>query len=145
MEAMYPYFLVIHLVCAIIFLGFIFTDVVLLSVLKKHFGKEMADKIFSAIVSRGVKIMPLCLVLLILTGGAMISRYIGGDKGFFETSMQQFLVVKMIFALCIVLMVIISIGTRFVLKKDSFLDKFIHPLALFFGFLIVLCAKLAFF
>ena len=49
MEAIYPYMLTLHLLCAIIFLGFIFTDVVLLSPLKKALGDELADKIFNVI------------------------------------------------------------------------------------------------
>lgn len=34
--------------------------------------------------------MPLCLLILILSGGAMISSYIGTEKGFFETKLQIF-------------------------------------------------------
>lgn len=34
MQTLYPFFLTTHLLCAIVFLGFIFTDVVLLSILR---------------------------------------------------------------------------------------------------------------
>ena len=90
MEAIYPYMLTLHLLCAIIFLGFIFTDVVLLSPLKKALGDELADKIFSIVSKRGVKVMPLCLLLLLLSGGAMISRYVGTTQGFFDFHLDYF-------------------------------------------------------
>lgn len=69
MEAIYPYMLTLHLLCAIIFLGFIFTDVVLLSPLKKALGDELADKIFGIISKRGVKIMPFVCFCYCLVAG----------------------------------------------------------------------------
>lgn len=113
MDLLYPYFLTLHLVCAIIFLGYIFTDVVLLTPIRKYVGDEIANKVFSVISKRGVRIMPLCLALLVLTGGAMISRYIGSMQGYLQTSLQIFLVIKMCVALVIVLMVIISLSCKF--------------------------------
>lgn len=144
METMYPYFLTIHLVCAIIFLGYIFTDVVLLSPLRNILGDEIANKVFSSISQRGIKIMPLCLVLLVISGGAMISRYIGMDKGYFESNLQILLMLKIFLAFCIVSMVITSLSCKFLNLKNP-LSKIIHPLALIFGAGIVLLAKIAFY
>ena len=56
MEHLYPYFLVVHIVCAIIFLGYIFCDVVLLSPIRKSLGDEIADKVHSVIMSRGTRL-----------------------------------------------------------------------------------------
>lgn len=144
MEAMYPYFLIIHILCAIVFLGFIFTDVVLLTPLKKWLDKDIADKVFSIISQRGVKIMPICVLMLVISGGAMISRYIGGDNGYFENTLQIALVVKMLLALCIVVMVVISLSCKF-LKLKNPLANVIHPIALCLGLFIVILAKVAFF
>ncbi len=144
MDALYPYFLTIHLICAIIFLGYIFTDVILLTPLRKALGDDIADKVFSVILKRGVKIMPICVLLLVITGGAMISKYMGSSQGFFDTSLQILLAIKIFFALCIVFMVIISLSCKF-LKLKNPLANVIHPLALFFGFFIIIFAKLAFY
>ncbi len=144
MEALYPYFLTIHLICAIIFLGYIFTDVILLTPLRKALGDDIANKVFGIIVKRGVKIMPLCLLLLILSGGAMISRYIGSTQGIFESTLQILLMIKVFLALCIVVMVIISLSCKF-LKLKNPLANIIHPLALILGFFIVILAKMAFY
>lgn len=144
MEAIYPYMLTLHLLCAIIFLGFIFTDVVLLSPLKKALGDELADKIFSIVSKRGVKIMPLCLLLLLLSGGVMISRYVGTTQGFFDSPLQVLLMIKVVLALCIVCMVVVSLSCKFLGLKNP-LAKSIHKVALVLGFFIVVLAKMAFY
>lgn len=145
MEVFYPYFLIIHLVSAIIFLGFIFTDVVLLTPLRKVLGDEFADKMFQGISKRGSKIMPFCLLLLVLTGGAMISHYIGGNQGYFNTFLQKVLWFKVFFAFLIVLAVTISLICHYILKVRNPVGKIIHPLALVLGVFIVVLAKIAFY
>lgn len=144
MDALYPYFLLIHIICAIIFLGFIFSDVVLLSPIKKRLGEEVANKVFSIIGTRARKIMPLCLIALMITGGAMISRYINSEVGYFDTTLQQMLVIKAILAFTIFFAVLVSLTCYYCNLKNP-LAKIIHPLALLLGLLIVVFAKLAFY
>ncbi len=148
MVFLYPYMLILHLICAIIFLGFIFTDVVLFSQVRKILGEDMADRMFDAILKRGRKIMPLCLITLILTGGIMISRYIGSEIGIFNTMIQKLLMLKVFFAFLIVMMVICSFYFHFSKKPKgkfmTWLNKNTHFFALFFGACIVVLAKMAF-
>ncbi|WP_104721596.1 copper resistance protein CopD [Helicobacter mesocricetorum] len=145
MEVFYPYFLIVHLMSAIIFLGFIFTDVVLLAPLREVLGEEFADKMFQGISKRGSKIMPFCLLLLVLSGGAMIGQYVGSGQGYFDTFLQKALWFKVFFASLIVLAVIISLTCHYILKVRNPLGKIIHPLALVFGVFIVVLAKIAFY
>ncbi|GAA8706822.1 hypothetical protein oki352_05950 [Helicobacter pylori] len=42
MDAIYPYVLVVHLLCAIIFIGYLFFDGVIFPNVKKMFGEEFA-------------------------------------------------------------------------------------------------------
>ena len=144
MESLYPYFLIVHLMCAIIFLGYIFCDVILLSPVRKKLGDEIADKVSSVISTRS-KFMPLCFLLLLLSGGAMLSQYINFEAGFFRTQTQQFLVIKTILALVIGAMIVISLTFFYILKKPSKFRKNIHHIVLGIGILIVLLAKLAFY
>lgn len=141
MQEIYPYFLIVHLICAIIFLGFIFTDVVLLSILRKNLGEEA----LMPMMKRGVKIMPFCLLLLVITGGAMVSSYINFNIGFFESNLQKFLTIKVILVLAIVALVINSFFFKLVLKKPNPLKNLTHPFALIFGFAAVIFAKMAFY
>ena len=145
MDMLYPYFLTIHLICAIIFLGFIFVDVVLLTPIRKILGDEFANQMWSVISKRGGKIMPFCLLVLVLSGGAMISRYIGSEIGYWNTTLQQLLVIKAFLALLIFFAVLVSLTFYYLLKKSNPLAKIIHPLALILGLFIVILAKFAFY
>ncbi|OCR14428.1 copper resistance protein CopD [Helicobacter pullorum] len=145
MDMLYPYFLTIHLICAIIFLGFIFVDVVLLTPIRKILGDEFANQMWSVISKRGGKIMPFCLLVLVLSGGAMISRYIGSEIGYWNTTLQQLLVLKAFLALLIFFAVLVSLTFHHLLKKSNPLAKIIHPLALILGLFIVILAKFAFY
>ncbi|GMB91574.1 CopD family copper resistance protein [Helicobacter ailurogastricus] len=141
MAAIYPYVLVIHLSCAVIFLGYLFFDVVILPNVKKLYGDEIANKAEQGIGQRAVKIMPICVLLLLITGGMMVSQYIGGDKGYFETPFQKVLMLKICFACGIFVMVGIALTCKFLNKKNP-LEKIIHPSVLILGGLIIVCAKL---
>lgn len=145
METGYNIALIIHIICAIVFLGYIFTDLFILSVLPKELGQEKAMQLKGKIGEKASKIMPLALLTLILTGGFMISRYINSNLGFFDTSMQQILVVKAILGLLIGSLVAFSLIYKKIKgKPNPFLKKYIHKIALTLGFFIVLFAKLMF-
>ncbi|MCW1527110.1 hypothetical protein OLR83_09450 [Campylobacter jejuni] len=60
MEEFYPYTLTIHLLCAILFIGYLFVDVFVLGVVKKK-NPNFDKSLFSA---TGVKIMPFVVLLL---------------------------------------------------------------------------------
>lgn len=144
MQTVYPYFLTAHLLCAIVFLGFIFTDVVLLSILKRKFGEDSLQEM----MRRGTKIMPLCVFLLVLTGGAMMTQYLdfrSGLEGFFGTPLQAFLSIKIILALIIVGFVLNALSFKLIIKRENPLGKFTHKAILVLGFFIVILAKFAFF
>lgn len=141
MQIFYPYFLTLHLLCAIVFLGFIFVDVVLLSVLKRRLGESALQEM----MKRGVKIMPICVLLLVLTGGAMMSFYLNFEVGFWETNLQKLLITKIALALVIVGFVLNALFFRLVLKKPNPLGHITHKIVLVLGFFIVVLAKFAFF
>ncbi len=145
METGYNIALITHIICAIIFLGYIFTDLFILSVLSNELEKEKLTQIKNKIGARATKFMPLALLTLILTGGFMLSKYINSTVGFFDTPMQQLLVIKAILGLLIGSLVAFSL----IYKKtkgqpNPFLKKYIHKIGLTLGFFIVIFAKLMF-
>ena len=147
MEVVYPILLIIHLFCAIIFLGYIFCDVVLLGLVRKHLGDAWADKTWSVVSPRARKIMPICLFVLVITGFGMVTRYIKFSQGyeaFFGSNLQTLLTIKMILALSIFVVAFSSIFCVFVLKKQTFISKYVHKIAFVLGIFVVLLAKLAF-
>ena len=144
MDNLYPVILIIHLFCAIVFVGYLFCDVVFLSPIRKILGEEFADKMFS-IIGRRSKWIPLCFMILFVTGLIMLSQYVGKEMGYFTTTLQQLLIIKSFLAFGIALMIIISLVFYYGLKKPSPLRRVIHPIALVLGVLIVVLAKLAFY
>ncbi|EQB34316.1 membrane protein [Sulfurimonas hongkongensis] len=142
MEAIYPYAHIIHLILAIIFLGYVFTDLAVISALKSKFSKEDEQKINQELGKRSFKIFPLTLLFLILTGGIMMSKYINSNAGVFETDLQKILMFKIALALIIALGVLSNIYKKFTKKKKStFMEFHFHKLVIVLGFLIVISSQ----
>jgi len=145
MEAMYPYAHIIHLVLAIIFLGYVFTDLAVIPALKNRFSKETDKEITQALGKRSFKIFPLSLLLLVLTGGMMMSQYINSDAGVFETPLQQILMFKIALVSVIVLGVLLNLYVKFTNgKKSNFMQHHFHKLVIVLGLSIVIAAKMMF-
>ena len=144
MQNLYPYAQIIHLFCAIIFVGYLFFDVVILKAASKKLPPELAQKAKQAIGSVAVKIMPICVLLLVLTGGMMMSNWVGSKAGgYFETNLQVAFMIKFCLAMVIVAAVIINLSCKFIFKRPSPLGD-IHPIALTLAAIIVLLAKVMF-
>jgi len=145
MESIYPYKHTLHLLLGIIFLGYVFSDITVISALKNKFGAQTQKDINQALGARSFKIFPLSLLFIILTGGIMMSKYINSDAGFFESSLQKILVFKIILASVIVLGVLYNLFTKFTKReKSKFMQDHFHKLVLVLGLLIVISAKAMF-
>ncbi len=142
MEAIYPYAHIIHLALAIMFLGYVFTDLAVISTLKEKFSKETQQEINQTLGKRSFKIFPFSLLVLVLTGGIMMSKYINSDAGFFETDLQKILLFKIALVLIIVLGVLSNLYVKFTkAKKSSFMQNHFHKLVIVLGVFIVISAK----
>ena len=144
MQNLYPYAQIVHLFCAIIFVGYLFFDVVILKAASKKMPPELAQKAKQAIDSVAVRIMPICVLLLVLTGGMMMSNWVGSKAGgYFETNLQIAFMIKFFLAMVIVAAVIVNLSCKFIFKRPSPLGD-IHPIALTLAVAIVLLAKVMF-
>ena len=144
MQNLYPYAQIIHLFCAIIFVGYLFFDVIILRAASKKMPPELAQKAKQAIGSVAVKIMPICVLLLVLTGGMMMSSLVGSKAGgYFETNLQIAFMIKFCLAMVIVVAVIVNLSCKFIFKRPSPLGN-IRPIALTLAVAIVLLAKVMF-
>lgn len=141
---LYTTMLVIHLLCAIVFLGFVFTDVVIFPVIKKKLGVQQYELFMDTIVKRGLKIFPVAVVLLILSGGYMVTSYINSDAGVINTALQQLLLIKLFFVLLIILGVIYSIVCKLKGIQPNKLMQHFHAIVLVLGVAIVILAKFMF-
>lgn len=140
----YTLVLIIHLLSAIIFVGFIFADVVVFPAVKKKLGEEAHTKMTNAIVGRGLKIYPPIVLLLIASGGYMFTKYINSEIGAFNSSLQLLLLLKLFFVILIVLGVIYTMYCKLMKKEPVTFMKRFHLYALLLSFGIVILAKLMF-
>ena len=140
----YTLILIIHLLSAIIFIGFIFADVIVFPAVKNKLGEEFHTKMIEAIVGRGLKIYPPIVVLLMGTGGYMFSKYVNSTLGYFETSMQVLLWIKLAFVVLIVLGVIYTMYCKLTKTEPVAFMNYFHTYALVLGIAIVILAKVMF-
>lgn len=133
--------LLIHVICAIIFVGYLFFDVVIFSKAKKLLSQDESLKASEAIMKNGIKIMPFCVLALLITGLLMINKWVGFEIGFISLTYQKIFMIKLISAGIIFIAVAINLTHKLILKKPSpFKD--IHPIALVLAIIIIFCAKL---
>ncbi len=140
----YSFALIVHLLCAIIFIGFVFADVVVLPAMKKVLSSNEHQKVMEAVTARARSIFPLSVLTIILSGGFMISSYINSNEGVFNTNLQKLLMLKVILALFIVCGIIYSLSMRALKKKPHPVMKHFHKFVLVTSVSIVILAKLMF-
>ncbi|KAA6228641.1 hypothetical protein FMM54_00245 [Campylobacter sp. LR185c] len=130
MLELYPYILILHLFCAIFFIGYLFVDLFILGPIKRK-NANLGSEFFK---NNAVKIMPFIVLLLFLSGGAMAS--------FHFNPLNSLFLIKMLLAAIIFCLVIFSLTYYFLLKKPNHLGKFVHPIVFIICFFIVILAKL---
>jgi len=145
MDLLYPYAHIIHLILAIMFLGYVFTDLAVISALKNKFDKENQQKVNQTLGKRSFKIFPLTLLFLVLTGGMMLSRYMNSEAGFLETDLQKILMFKIVLVLIIIAGVVSNLYIKFTGgTKSNFMQHHFHKLVIVLGLFIVIAAKMMF-
>ena len=144
MQDFYVLFLIIHLFCAIIFVGYLFYDVVFVRIAKKRFLKNKIDpsSFFETIGGVISRFMPFVVLLLFISGGILSSSYLKAES---FGMMQALLLAKIALASLIFLLVIFSLSCHYIFKCKNPLGRFIHPIVLSIAIAIILLAKLMFY
>jgi hypothetical protein len=140
----YTLILLIHLLSAIIFIGFIFADVIIFPAVKNKLGEKFHTDMIEAIVGRGLKIYPPIVLILMGTGGYMFSQYINSTLGYFNTPIQILLWIKLFFVVLIVLGVVYTMYCKLTKTEPVGFMNYFHTYALVLSFLIVIIAKFMF-
>ena len=135
---------IIHLFCAIIFIGFVFTDLFVLPVMKKVLKEDEYQKVNVAISSRARMIFPLSLLTLLLSGGYMIAKYINSELGVFNSNLQLLLILKVFLAVLIASGVVYSLVNKIFKQTPHPIMKHFHKFVLFSGIIIIILAKVMF-
>lgn len=140
----YTIVLIIHLLCAIIFIGYVFADVIILPAMNKVIDSQNAKKAKDALNQRARKIFPLSVLILVSTGGYMFSKHINSQLGVFNSSLQLLLILKVLIALVIVAGIVYSLSCKVLKKQPHSIMQNFHKYVLVLGIIIVILAKLMF-
>ena len=140
----YTVVLIVHLLCAIIFIGFVFADLFILPAMKKVLDEQTHQKVMGVISARAKMFFPLSLLILILSGGYMFTKYINSELGMFNSSLQFLLLLKVLLALAIASGVVYSLVIKLFEKTPHPIMKHFHKFVLISGICIVTLAKFMF-
>ena len=114
MQAIYPCAQLICLICAIIFVGFLFFGAIIFSRAKKKPSAKIAQKAQQAASSVAIKIMPLCVSPLALTGGMMTGGRVGSKAGgYFGSNLQIAFMIKVFAAFIALAAVVANLTCKF--------------------------------
>lgn len=97
MAAWYPWIVLVHLTCAIVFVGAAVFEVLILDSLHRRFDAAMMERIESAVMDRARRVMP-AVVLLLFASGATLFQLRCGGTACLDTRMGAMLLAKVALA-----------------------------------------------
>ena len=138
---------IVHLLCAVLFIGVVFFEVVILEGVRRRIGDELMPQVEEGIISRAKLVMPWVVATLFLSGIGLTHWHVRGkDWGdLVSSSFHILLGLKILLALSVLIHFITAMrsaqngcmsSTRF---QVTHLSVFVHMLA------IVILAKLMFY
>lgn len=71
MAAWYPWIVLLHLACAIVFVGAVTFEVLVVESLHRHFDGATMQRIEQAVMARVRRFMPIVVLLLFVSGGVL--------------------------------------------------------------------------
>ena len=135
----------LHLFAAIMFVGTVFFEVLILESLRKPLGRETMRAVETAIGQRARRLMPFVILVLYGAGIAMAWQYRDALRHPFDSSFATLLSLKILLALSVLghFITAITLGARGKLKSRHF--KRIHISVFCHVVLIVFLAKAMFY
>jgi uncharacterized protein len=77
-SAWYPWMVLLHLSCAIVFVGAVTFEVLVVESLHKHFDGATMQRIEQAVMAAARRFMPVVVILLFVSGGMLFDIRCGG-------------------------------------------------------------------
>ena len=121
---MYLFFLITHLICAIVFIGYVFFDVCIYPFAKKTVDVKTLEIVKKAYTKGSAKVFGTVFLLLLISGAYMAKDYFGGELGWWQSNFQKLLLVKIFVLLVMCLVTFISVFNVVILKKPDPFGKF---------------------
>ncbi len=138
-------FVTLHLFAAIMFVGTVFFEVLILEGIRESVGHDAMRTVETAIGRRARRVMPFVMAILYGAGIAMAWQYREDLAHPFESSFATLLSIKIVLALSVLahFVTAVTLGARGKLKSRHF--KFIHLSIFCHVVLIVVLAKAMFY
>lgn len=141
MAAYYGWFVTIHLLCAIVFVGAVFFEVLVIEPIEQRLPPGVGERLAEEIPRHVRRFMPIVVALLFLTGAAMAWVHYSVRPDFFQTRFGRLMTVKVGLALAVLGVFVAAIRASFKGTMDLCRFRHTHRIvaALMLG--IVLLAK----
>lgn len=139
---MYLFFLIVHILSAVAFVGYVFFDVCIFPFAKKHIDEDTLARVKKAYTKGSAKVFGTAFLLLIISGAYMAKDYFGGENGWLDGPFQILLATKIGVLGLMCLITAISLFFVYKLKKPDPFGKYSHIIALILCAIMIILAKL---
>jgi hypothetical protein len=138
----YPILLIIHLSCAILFIGVVAFEVLFLEPIRTHLPDSMMELVEAGIHTRARKFMPFVVVLLFISGIGLLGRvYWHGWYPPFSSAFSTLLTIKITLAISVLIHFITAIRASLCNNMTSRRFRLTHYSVFAHMILIVILAK----
>lgn len=144
MAAWYPWIELIHLSCAIIFVGAVVFEVLVLEALHRDFEVAVMERIEQAVMRRVRKFMPVVVALLFLTGFYQFYHYCPGFQCV-ASSFGIMLIIKVVLAFAVLGVFVSTMWAMLHGRMSVCRFRYTHRVVLVLMIGIVFLAKAMFF
>lgn len=141
MATYYGFFLTVHLLCAITFIGAVFFEVLVIEPIEKRLPPGTGKLVADAIQVRVRTFMPYVVALLFITGGAMFWVHFSSRADFFHSRFGILLTIKVVLAFIVLGIFGASIRASAKGKMDFCRFKYTHRVVALLMLGIILLAK----
>lgn len=132
---------VVHLLCAVAFIGVVFFEVFILEGIRDSIGASMMPQIEHGIISRAKRIMPWFVGTLFISGVVLASIHYSNLPSPFSSSLGILLAAKILLALSVLVHFVNAMMAAQSGCMDSSRFKWTHLSVLIHMILIIILAK----
>lgn len=145
MAPYYPWIVLVHLACAIVFVGAAAFEVFALEALDKHFDLATLLRIENAVMARVRRYMPFVVLLLFASGGLLFDLRCDGVRCIGDTRFGGFLLAKVALAFGVLGVFVSAVWAGAHGRMDACRFRHTHRIVLALMAAIVFLAKTMFY
>lgn len=144
MAVWYPWIVLLHLSCAIVFVGAVTFEVLVVESLHRHFDVVVMQRLEQAVMARVRRFMPAVVVLLFLSGFALFDIRCNGFSCV-NTHFGHWLLLKVLLAFTVLGVFVSAIWAGMRGRMDACRFRHTHRIVLGLMIGIVFVAKMMFY